>query len=135
MKGVTFRAKFGSSQRGFSMVEVLAGFAILSIAMASAVQLSITLAKVTQRNHYLNSAVSLAESKLEELRNADFAAVITDADPNALDESGNEGETYTRSWTVSDDTPVEGLKYVEIVVTWNQMGGEQSYRLNGVVGS
>lgn len=127
-------ARFGQPRRGgFSLVEVLMGFLVLSIAMASAVQLSFTLARITQRNHYLNGAVSLAETKLEELRNAVFEEVVTDADVGQLAEDGQAGETYTRSWVVTDDTPVAGLKYVQINVQWAQGGGTESYELCGVV--
>lgn len=126
-------SKPSAFRQGFSMVEVLIGFLVLTIAMASAVQLSFTLARITESNHYLNAAVNLAEGKLEELRNADFNDVVTDADAGQLDENGAAGELFTRSWEVTDDTPATGLKYVKVNIAWSQAGEDKTYQLCGVV--
>jgi prepilin-type N-terminal cleavage/methylation domain-containing protein len=123
-----------SNRRGFSLVEVLIGMAILAIALGSAFTLSYTTARVTQRNQNLAAAASLAEFKLEELRNATYASVASGEDPQLISSLGVAGGIFDRSWVVTDNTPATGLKSIAVTVSWAQWDDTQSYTLDGVIG-
>jgi hypothetical protein len=41
---------------------------------------------------------------------------------------GAAGGTYTRTWTVTADTPMTGLKTVALQVTWSLNGQTQTVR-------
>lgn len=124
------------ARRGFSLIEVMIGLVILLIALSAAAALSINNARLIARNQFAVHAANLAEYKMEELRNADFAALAPGADPTTLTSNGGGGGggIFTRSWTVNNDTPDVGLKTAVVEVTWDQFGATQTYSLTGVIG-
>ena len=107
---------------------------VLAIALASAYQLTYNTTRLTQRTQYMANATTLAEYKLESLRNTNYADITTGEDESTLDAMGNAGGPFARAWTVAEDEPVAGLKTVVVVVSWEQLGQEQSYSLTGVIG-
>jgi prepilin-type N-terminal cleavage/methylation domain-containing protein len=124
-------------RKGFSLIEVLIGMVILMIALASAAALSLANANLITKNQYAVHAENLAEMKMEELRNMTVATVQSGADAGRLNSYGAADNTgsFTRSWTVlNEDFQIQGLKRVEVRVTWTQTGGTQSYALRGVLG-
>jgi type II secretory pathway pseudopilin PulG len=120
--------------RGYSLVDVLIGIAILGIALSSAFTLSITTSRVTSQTRNLSAATALAEFKLEELRNTDYVSIVSGADASAMDALGDAGGAYTRSWVVGENTPATGLKTVAVTVSWPQWGETRAYTLTGVIG-
>ena len=125
-------------RRGYSLLEVLIGMVILAIALASAFAMSVANARLMERNQNISAASSLAEEKLEELRNLAFANIVTGSDGplNALGQPDTAG-IYTRSWTVSAGAPgyaSADLKTVVVAVRWNQWGEAQTFTLTGVIG-
>jgi prepilin-type N-terminal cleavage/methylation domain-containing protein len=122
-------------RRGFSLIEVMIGLVILLIALSAAAALSINNARLIARNQFAVHAANLAEYKLEELRNANFATLSNGNDPTPLTSNGGTtGGIFTRAWTVTENVPDLGLKTVEVVVNWQQFGALQEYRLSGVIG-
>ena len=119
---------------GFSLIDVLMGMVLLTIALASTYQLTFDTSRLMQRNQYLAAATTLAEYKLEELRNTDYAAVVTGSDEGALNAMGEAGGPFTRAWTVQAETPAAGLKTVVVAVSWSQFDATQTFTLTGVVG-
>ena len=117
MKLVT-RISGRTRRRGYSLIDVLVGVVILSIAMSSAMVLSYNNARNVSRNQNLAAASLLAQSKLEELRNLDYAAVVSGDDGGTIDSQGVAGGNYTRTWTVTDNSPSSGLKTVLVQVSW-----------------
>lgn len=120
--------------RGYSLVDVLIGIAVLGIALSSAFTLSISTSRVTAQTRNLSAATALAEFKLEELRNADFDSIITGNDTGTMDALGDPGGIYSRTWVVGDNTPATGLKTVAVTVSWPQWGETRTYTLTGVIG-
>jgi Tfp pilus assembly protein PilV len=69
----------------------------------------------------------LASAKIEQLRPlpASSAELIagTHADGNnPLKGNGKKGGRFTRTWEVTDDVPVAGMKRVEVRVSWQDPG-------------
>lgn len=123
------------TRRGFSLVEVMIGMVILMIGLSFAAALSINNARLVARNQFSVHAANLAESKLEELRNADFATLGNGTDATTLTSNGGTtGGVFNRSWVIENDNPVAPLKLAIIFVTWEQLGTSQSYELRGVIG-
>jgi len=123
-----------ASRDGFNLLDVLIGMVLLAIALASAYQLTYNNSRLMQRTQYSANATTLAEYKLEQLRNADYDEIATGADETTLDAMGNAGGPFARAWTVTEDAPMTGLKTVVVVVSWNQFGEQQSFSLTGVTG-
>jgi prepilin-type N-terminal cleavage/methylation domain-containing protein len=112
-----------NNEKGFSLVEAMVAAALLSIISLGA---ALGADRAVRQNVYsrsLAAATTLAHDKIEQLQ----AKVATDAqltsgnhvdDANPLQPDGTTGGLYTRSWSVTNDTPANGLKTVQVTVTW-----------------
>ena len=112
-----------TSQKGFSLVEAMVAAALLSIISLGA---ALGADRAVRQNVYsrsLAAATTLAHDKIEQLQ----AKVATDAqltsgnhvdDANPLQPDGTTGGQYTRTWTVTNNVPANGLKTVQVTVTW-----------------
>lgn len=119
---------------GFSLVEALVAASLLGV-----ISLGFALGadRAVRHNIYgrtLAEATTLAHDKIEELQSkvtADAqltAGIHTDAN-NPLRADGTTGGRYTRTWTVSDNTPTANLKTVDVRVTWALYGDAHTARL------
>jgi len=120
------RRRRGSSRsRGFSLIEVMIALTFLSIGLLAVAQMiPLGLVGVTQAR-VRTSAVQAAQQKIDALRAADFSAVeLTAGDYTETD--GN----YTLGWTITDNTPVTGVKRVDLTASWQHLGNTKSLTLN-----
>lgn len=110
-----------TSQRGFTMVEVLVAIALCSIAMIGIVALHRTQTGAGSVSRRTTEASTLAEDKLESLRANTSATALTSGTETGLDERGQivTGGLFTRAWTV-----VNNGSYADLTVTvsWNEDG-------------
>ena len=120
-------------RRGMSLIDVLIAMVILLIAIASSMALATHLARTVQTDQRLTAASNLADYKMEELRNYPYADVVDGADAGTLDGMGDSPGDFTRSWSVTSDSPDLGLKTITVTVNWNQAGGAREYELVGVI--
>ncbi|MEZ5339404.1 MAG: hypothetical protein R3F46_14225 [bacterium] len=127
------RALQSGSRRGFSLIDVMIGLVLLALALMFGLQVSIASSRVTQSNMFVSSAANLAEVKIEELRNIDFDLVVDGADGAQINELGEVGGIYSRSWTVTEDMPEDGMKQVTVFVSWQRMGQTSTFDLTGVI--
>jgi len=72
----------------------------------------------------------LAQNKLEELREANFDS-LDDGNETYVDQVN--GVSYTRQWTVQDDTPQQDMKAVEVRVSWMGPEANRSITLSTVI--
>lgn len=119
---------------GYSLVEMLIGIMILSIAIGSAFSLSVNINRTMLNNQRVTAASNLAEYKLEELRNMPYIQIQNGNDAGTMDGYGNSPGGFSRSWAVTADTPVTGLKSVTVTINWQQWGDTRSYTMTGVIG-
>lgn len=114
-----------SDQKGFSLLEVLIAISIMAIGLLALCQMQI---KAIQGNAFsgkTTDATTLAQDTLERLMTLDY----TDADLTAGSHPpGSQAQisgtqqvanvTYTISWGVTVDSPIDDTKTVDITVTW-----------------
>ena len=124
-----------NAQAGYSLIEVLIGMMILSIAIGSAFSLSVQVNRTMLNNQQVTAAANLCEYKLEELRNTQYINIQTGSDPSTMDPYGDSPGRFTRSWRVTSDSPDVGLKTVTVNVTWSQWNSARNYSMTGVIGS
>jgi len=129
-------------RRGFSLVEVLIAIFLLSIGIMALATLQARGIRSNDLANRTTQAVTLAQIKLEEFIHRTsatvgdtFAAGTTQDDDNPIDEHGEAGGIFTRSWTFTDDSPVPNAQTVVITVTWNDVMGLHTARARGVITS
>ena len=108
---------------GFTLIEILIALAILTVALVSVAKFQSSGIKENVVSQQRSLATFLAESKLEELHNTNFA-IITNGSDVKVDDPNNPKVTYTRQWTVTSTTA--DTKTVAITISWNDNEGNPS---------
>ncbi|GAB6909553.1 conserved hypothetical protein [Desulfosarcina cetonica] len=101
-----------SDAKGFSIIEVLIGMSILSIGLLAVAAMQISAVRNNKTGNTFTQATTLAQAQMETIKNGDIAdssdtlnpstLPTTTSDPNnPIDENGDPGGIYTRTWTVA----------------------------------
>jgi type IV pilus assembly protein PilV len=106
------------SQIGMTLVEVMVAMIILAIALAWLAPVLIVSMRGNRVGADVTVATTLAQDKLEELRNESFAALV--ADSTGQDTVG----TVVRSWTITPEEGQDGLARIEMTVSWQDDKGK-----------
>ena len=132
--------------KGFTLVELLIGMAILGIAFTGLISMQVSCLSGIRNSHNLTTAVTLAQDKMETLKGlprdqpdlidtnvANNDVLRQSTDPTRSDHREDQvfipdSETqtgldlnytaYSRIWNVADNTPFSGKKTVVVIVTW-----------------
>ena len=108
-----------SKRDGFTLLEVLISLSVLSLGLLGVAGMSIYVSQGNAQARKVTAATTLAQSQLESFKDMAYASIVTGSDANnPVDESGNAGGIYTRSWTVTNDTPYANVKHVQCTVSW-----------------
>lgn len=118
------------SNRGFTLIEVMISMGILSIGILAVALMQTSVVRNNKTGNTYTQATALAQAQMETLKNGDISddddllnpAALDDTDPdseattndpgNPLDENGNTGGIYNRSWTIGnylEDTDDDGV--------------------------
>ncbi len=104
---------------GFTLIEVLVAmvvFAISSLGLAIGVT---SVIRSNQRNYLAAIATNLAQDKLEELK-AKSPANVTPCPENCDNpKPKTNGVEFTRTWQVVNNSPVAGVKQIDVTVEWS----------------
>jgi type IV pilus assembly protein PilV len=120
-----------SDQKGFSLLEILIAITILAIGLLALAELQITAIQGNAFSGRTTDATTLAQDALEQLMALDY----TDADLNdgshppksQAEVSATQevqGVIYTLSWDVTEDSPINNTKTIDMTVIWSE-GGQQ----------
>ena len=106
---------------GFSAVELMIGIAFFGIMMVGLLSVFPLGVRSIQKGERISMATTLAQDELERIQTLD------DADPdllagNHVDAANPLNGVYNRSWTITDDTPLPGMKQVDMTVTYSDNG-------------
>ena len=113
---------------GFTLIEVLMAVALMAIALSGIAMTGIVSIQADSRGHLASAATTLAQAKLDELRNTmrDEADWTEGAhQENHLDENGVSaaGGRFQRHWTVDlDYNQKADLARVTVDVLWDDGG-------------
>ena len=124
-----------TKQSGFSFVELLVGLAILTVGLLAVAGMQGVAVEGNAASKNLTSAVFLAEAKLNELKAGGYSSLAdgTVNDPNnPVNEQGQSGGIFRRSWTIS----IHGanMKRITVTVSWKDLrGGNRSTSLETLV--
>jgi Tfp pilus assembly protein PilV len=103
----------GGSKEGFSILENIISMAIFSVGILSISMLFTQTMTFTHNSEKMTVATNLAKGKLEELRNTPYTNIVSGTDSENID-----NVQYDLEWTVTNDTPLNGVKKIVIEVSW-----------------
>ncbi len=109
------------SQRGFSLVELMVAITFFGILMLGFLAIFPLGMRSVDKGEKLTVASSLAQDEIERLK------VLPRTDPDLapgthLDAANPLLGVYARSWTVTDDVPMAGMKAVNLTVSYSDNG-------------
>lgn len=100
---------------GFTIVEALVALTIFGIGTILLMQLAPRATQYATRARVLSQANALAQAKVEELR--ELPQLHNDLVDGAHDDPDNPIDgAFTRTWDVTVDDPIEGMRRVEVRV-------------------
>ena len=107
--------------RGFTLLELMITLVVLAVGVLALGQLMPAGSRSMSRSRSVTSGTGLAAQELENLK----ALAWTDATLSAGTHTDRSGK-YTRTWIITDDTPLAGTKKVEVTVSWPSSSGTRS---------
>jgi prepilin-type N-terminal cleavage/methylation domain-containing protein len=120
------------NQGGFTLVELLVAIAVGAIIVASLNQVVNAYIHLSQRGRYLSLANSYVEGKVEALRNSGYNAVNTGT--ASLTGELPSGLPPSRSANMQVTAPQNGLKQIDITVSYKDQGLTNSYTYTSYIG-
>lgn len=99
---------------GFTLIETLGALVIFAVSVLGIAGAATSVMRGNQTALYSTIATDLAQDKLEELK-AQTPSTVTSGGPvtNTVN-----GVTFSRSWTVTTNSPVAGVRRIDVTVTW-----------------
>jgi len=119
MNPIKHKLKAKSSIAGFSFIDVMLALVVLTIGVLALADLQIIASRGNTSSKNTTAAISVAEKKLEAIRNVVYANIAAEA-PTQVTESG---QTFTRQVTVATNSPMTNAKTVTVTVTWSDNAG------------
>jgi type IV pilus assembly protein PilV len=98
--------KVFGGEKGFSLIEMLIAMSIMAIGMLAAASMQYSAVRNNTSGNVSTQASMLAKAQLEMLKNQDIdSAVLAPgdySDPTPIDDNGNPGGIYNRSWSIAN---------------------------------
>ena len=109
-----------ANSSGFTLIEVMIAIFILTVALLGVAGMAATVINGNAFSKEITTATTLAQDKMEELKNTDYGSIV----------SGNDADSiYTRTWTIAADTPAAGMKTIEVKVEFPWKGATHNVTL------
>lgn len=101
-------------EAGLTLVEVLVAMFLLVFGLLGLAQATILAIRSNQTALYHVVASNLGRDKLEDLKARSWAEIVSGG---PVAETRN-NVVFTRTWTVTPNSPAAGLKRIDVTVTW-----------------
>lgn len=121
--------------KGFSLIESMISGALLTISVLGTFNAYAQTTDFRENVRHLTQATNVAEGVLEELLlrfNGDDDLNVGAHGPLYFDKDGEfvtAASTYTATWTVSAHPTVDGIRRVQVDVSWNSKLGNRTLSL------
>ncbi len=114
------------NNNGFTLIEILIALFILVVGLLGVISVATTVINGNAFGKEITTATTLAQDKMEELKGTDYTS-ITSGGPET------QQSIYTRTWTVTSDSPVAGMKTIEVTVEFTWKGTTHNVALKTIV--
>jgi type IV pilus assembly protein PilV len=117
------------ADEGFTLIELMITLVILSIGLLALAGLQVNAIQGNASSKRMTTAASIAERKMEEIKNSTFANVQSESATQVAAAQVDEPNlNFTRSVTVTSNSPLARTKTVNVNVTWTT--GSKSHTLS-----
>ncbi len=99
---------------GFTLVESMLTLAIMSVGLLALAGLQITALRGNALSRRMTTAVSIAEQKIEQLKDTPFANIQAESPTQVTVSNLN----FTRQVTVTNNSPLDNSMTVSVSVSW-----------------
>lgn len=125
---------FCPGSNGFTLIEVLIAMAIFSIGILAVAGMQLWNVKNNTTGNITTQATLLARAQMEQLKNvSDVTTLASAVDPNnPMDENGNAGGIFTRSWVVTNPLGGNATRQIQVTVSWTKGGPMRSIVLTSI---
>ena len=122
-------------QSGFFLIEAVVAFLLLAFTTLGLSSFMLTTIETNRDARRITAATNLAQDKMEELRGLAYTAVVSGSDGEFNEEGGTTGARviYSRSWSVTEDSPESGLKSIRVQVGWTDKKGDRDVSLQTII--
>lgn len=103
------------NEHGFTLIEVMIAASLMTVALMSLAAMTLTSYGTVDGSGERTVAVTLAQQRIEWLRNQNFTSAALSAGTTIENLTGNY-DGYTRTSTIAVDTPVAGVKLMTVTV-------------------
>lgn len=110
---------YKKGERGFTLIEVIAGLIVLAIGLIAIASMQITAIKGSAFSSHMTQAAILAQDQLEYLKNLPFDH--PDLSSGNHDEGQIPNTTFSRTYEVVEDTG-NSLKTITVTIQWYDHG-------------
>ena len=108
--------------QGFTLIEVMIALIILAVGLLALMTMQIVSIRANAFSSEMTYASMLAQSRLEQLRNMDYASIPPTAGPitDVIIPGGatTKGISYTVLRDVDDDFPAADMKTITLTINW-----------------
>lgn len=124
-----------SDDKGYLLLEILIAVAIFSIGFLAVGTIIVSTTRTNTTGNIVTQATLLAVETMETLKKDPIADLVPDtySDPNnPIDEWGNNGGIFTRSWVIDDPIGYNTARRIRVAVSWNRLGRSRSVELTTI---
>jgi type IV pilus assembly protein PilV len=99
---------------GFTLIEVMIALVVMSIGLTALAAVQISAIRGNAFSKRMTTAVSIADAKMEQIKNGSYASIINEPDTQVSQSNMN----FTRRVTVTPNNPLVNTKTVNVTVSW-----------------
>jgi len=124
--------------RGFTLIEITVAVFLLVTALLSLISTTVIVIKSNSLGNTMTIATTLASDKMEQFKNTAYANLAGGAGTDYVTtdstvQTTSTAETiFTRTWAITNNSPVTGMKTIVVTVQWNWQGAARNVSLSSL---
>lgn len=113
------------NDKGFTLIEIMIAILVLVVGLLGVAGVATTVINGNAFGKEMTTATTLAQDKMEELRGTAYPSIVSGSD--------TQESSYTRTWTVTPDSPAADMKTIEVMVQFPWNGTTHNVTLKTIV--